>query len=311
MTVYLDIVLLENICMNYIILYATGLINKVKINNIRIFLSSLLGGTYAVMSFISILEIYSTIILKLILSVSMVYLAFKPKKIRTLVKEIIIFYLTSFALGGAAFFLLYFIKPQDILIKNGVYIGTYPIKIALLGGIVGFIVINIAFKIIKGKLNKKSMFCDIEINFMNKTSKVKAMIDTGNLLKEPITMSPVIVVEKNMLEEVIPNNILDNIDKIISGKSSDIIDDLDEKYKSRFKVIPFSSLGKQNGILLGFRADKVIIEYEENEIEQKNIIIAIYNQILSKYEKYTALIGIDLLEEGGIKKNEYITNIKK
>lgn len=311
MTVYLDIVLLENICMNYIILYATGLINKVKINNIRIFLSSLLGSTYAVMSFISVLEIYSTIILKLILSISMIYLAYKPKNLKTLIKETIIFYLSSFALGGAAFFLLYFIRPQDILIRNGVYIGTYPIKIALLGGIVGFIIINISFKIIKGKLNRKNMFCDIEIYFIDKISKVKAMIDTGNLLKEPITGAPVIVVEKNMLENVIPKNIIDNIDKIIIGDSQEIIENLDEEYKSRFKVIPFSSLGKQNGILLGFRSDKIIIEYEENKIEENNVIIAIYNQTLSKYEKYTALIGIDLLEEGGVKKNEYITNIKK
>ena len=124
-------------------------------------------------------------------------------------------------------------------------------------------------------------------------------------------MSTVFVLDIKMLEEVIPKNILDNIEKIITGKGHEIIDDLDEEYKSRFKVIPFSSLGKQNGILLGFRVDKVIIEYEENEIEEQNVIIAIYNQTLSKYEKYTALIGIDLLEEGGIKKSEYITNIKK
>ena len=51
--------------------------------------------------------------------------------------------------GGCAFALLYFIKPENIIMKNGVYIGTYPIKIALLGGIVGFVVTYIAFKIIK------------------------------------------------------------------------------------------------------------------------------------------------------------------
>ena len=47
--------------------------------------------------------------------------------------------------------------------KNGVYIGTYPIKIALLGGIVGFIITNIAFKIIKTKLKKKDMIYKIKI----------------------------------------------------------------------------------------------------------------------------------------------------
>ena len=68
-----------------------------------------------------------------------------------------IFYLTSFVFGGCAFALLYFVKPQDVLMKNGVYIGTYPIKIALLGGIVGFIITNIAFKIIKNKAKKEKI----------------------------------------------------------------------------------------------------------------------------------------------------------
>ena len=163
MTVYLDIILIENICMNYIILLATGLILKNKISNLRLFLSSLLGSIYAVSSYITKLEMYSTIIMKILLSITMIYIAFKPKNVKRVFKQLVIFYLTSFAFGGCAFALLYFVRPQDILMKNGVYIGTYPLKIALLGGIVGFVIINISFKIIKNKLNKNNMFCDIEI----------------------------------------------------------------------------------------------------------------------------------------------------
>ena len=57
---------------------------------------------------------------------------------------------------------------NKILMKNGVYIGTYPIKIAILGGIVGFTITVIAFRYVKTKLNKKSMFCELEIYFENK-----------------------------------------------------------------------------------------------------------------------------------------------
>ncbi len=34
MTVYLDVVLIENLCMNYIILFATAYIVKIKINHL-------------------------------------------------------------------------------------------------------------------------------------------------------------------------------------------------------------------------------------------------------------------------------------
>ena len=40
------------------------------------------------------------------------------------------------------------------------------------------------------------MFCSIIIKLNKKKVKIRAMIDTGNLLKEPISNIPVIVVEK-------------------------------------------------------------------------------------------------------------------
>ena len=60
-----------------------------------------------------ILEIYSSLIVKVILSICMVYIAFKSEKITKLLKQLLIFYLTSFTFGGVSFALLYFIRPQD------------------------------------------------------------------------------------------------------------------------------------------------------------------------------------------------------
>ena len=47
MTIYLDVVLFENLCMNYIILFATAYILKMKKKNIRLLISSLIGGIYS------------------------------------------------------------------------------------------------------------------------------------------------------------------------------------------------------------------------------------------------------------------------
>ncbi len=304
MIIYIDVILLENIIMNYIILVATAFISKTKRNHLKILLSSLLGSIYAVMSFLSTLEIYSTLILKILLSIAMIQIAFKPQKIKKMIKQIIIFYLTSFSFGGCAFFLLYYIRPQDILMKNGIYIGTYPLKITLLGGILGFIVINVCFRLVKERLNKNNMFCDITIDIEGKKANVKAMIDTGNLLKDPITKSPVIVVEKNSLNELIDRYILDNISKIIMGMEIN----LPEKYLTKMKVIPFTSLGKENGMLVGIRSDKITIHFEDEEKTIYGVIIGIYEKMLTKNNSYTALIGLDIIQ--GCEKNEFIANAK-
>lgn len=215
MTIYIDVVLIENLIMNYIILFATGIILKNEINHIRIILASLLGAIYSILAYTSVLNIYSSLILKIILSVIIVYIAYNPQNVKQLWKDILIFYLTSFVFGGAAFALIYIVKPQDILMKNGLFLGTYPLKTIILGTIIAFIVIITAFKIVKTKITKNDMFCKIKIKVNKQEIETKAMIDTGNLLKEPITNTPVIVVEHTLLYESVPKEILNNLENVI------------------------------------------------------------------------------------------------
>lgn len=294
MTVYIDIILLENLCMNYIILFATAYIMKIKISHIRIIASSSIGAVYSIMLYMQILPIYSSIFMKIILSVAMVYISYAPKTVKIAIKQLIIFYLISFAFGGCAFALLYFVKPEDIFIKNGVYIGTYPLKIALLGGIVGFIITYIAFKIIKNKATKEEMIYKLKIKINDKTVEVNALLDTGNKLKDPITLVPVIVIEKQKLYNFLPEEILENIDKIIGGDSDKLIEE-NIKYMSKFRVIPYNSIGKQNGLMLGFKADEVKIIIDEEERTIKNTIIGIFNQSFNS-QTYSALISLEIIE---------------
>lgn len=293
MTIYIDVVLLENLIMNFIILLATGLILKEKIKKIRLLLSSLLGAIYSVVSYMSILEIYSSMILKIILSIVITYIAFNPQTIKKMWKDLLIFYLTSFVFGGAAFALIYIVKPQEILMKNGLFLGTYPLKTIILGAIIAFIIIMTAFTVVKSKITKKDMFCKVSILLNGKNIETIAMVDTGNLLKEPITNTPVMVVEHTLLYDCIPKEILNHLDELLGGDFDKIPEDIKEEYIAKLKFIPFSSLGKQNGMLLGIRADSVTIKEDEQEKKKENIIIGIYNKSLTKRGEYRALIGIE------------------
>ena len=258
--------------MNSIILYATSIILKLKPKLFRILISSAIGSIYSIILYITEMKIYSSIISKIILSIIMTYVAFNPQNIKKMWKQILIFYLTSFVFGGVALYLIYFLKPQDILIKNGMYVGENILKIILLGGIVAFVVIKISLKIIKTKISSKDMYCNIKIKLNEKEVETIAMHDTRNLIKEPITNTPV----------------------IINGNLSDIPEEIQEKYISKMRCIPFKSLGKENGMLLGIRADEIeVIKEDENKII-KNAIIGIYDKSLTKRGEYRALVGIDL-----------------
>ena len=82
MTIYIDIVLIENLIMNYIILFTTAVVLKIKVNHIRLILASLLGAGYSIIAYMGIIKVYSSIILKIILSVLIIYIAFNPQNIK-------------------------------------------------------------------------------------------------------------------------------------------------------------------------------------------------------------------------------------
>ncbi len=199
--------------------------------------------------------------------------------------------------------LLFFISPNNLRMENNHFIGTYPIKIAVLAGGVGFIVITIISNIIRSNLDKRAMICDLEIYYDGKYKKIKTMLDTGNLLKEPISKTDVVIVEKDSLEGLISNDILKNIKCILNGNWLE--DSNIHSYK--FKLIPFSSLGNDNGLLIGFKPDYIKI-YGEEECIRKNILIGIYDGKLSRTNSYTSLIGLDILNKEE-KVNEFIQNV--
>lgn len=293
MTIYVDIVLVENIMINCIILYATGIIIKNKMNFMKIFCGSLIGAIYVVYQYIFKLDMCSNNLLKILLSLLMIVVAFNPHDFKAMFRQVLIFYLTTFTFGGLATYLIYVLKPQEVVVKNGMYVGTYVMKAIFIGAIMGTVLLYQSFKLVKNKVTKKDIIKKIKIKFNSKYVVINAIVDTGNMLKEPITGNPVVIVEKESLYDVIPKEILDNTENILGGDFENIQENIKDEYISRIKMIPFSSLGKQNGMLVGIRADEIeILEEYSNKIN--NVIVGIYNKSFTKKGEYNALIGIDL-----------------
>lgn len=300
MTIYLDIVFLENFILNYIIILSTAIISKSNIRINRIIIASIIGGIYSILNYIVEYSFFSDLIIKILISIIMVIVSFGDFKIAKVFKQTVFFYLVSFTFGGIAFMIIFTLKPENIIIKNNHFIGTYPLKIAVLSGGVGFIIISIISQIIKNK--KGLILYDLEIYYKGRIKKIKTMMDTGNLLKEPITKADVIIVEKDSLKEIVSENILNNISNIIVD-----INYLTNIHEYNFKLIPFSSLGNENGLLIGFKPDYIKI-YADSIHVRDDVIIGIYNGKLSKNNSYTSLIGLEILNKEA-KKNEYFENV--
>ena len=291
MVVYVDIILIENLIMNYAILYTTFFIKKIKVSKIRILISAIIGAIYTIIIFVPKIGKFNNIISKILLSCAMIRVIHKERRLKKFIELLLMFYLTSFTIGGFAF-AISFLKHGQIYNYNNSLIIEFPVVSSIVALFIGIFLIKNVFKNIKNLIKKDDIFYQLEIYIEKKKSSITAILDTGNLIKDPITKTPVVIVTKNSIKNILPQELLYNIETILGGDCLGKLNN--EKIAKRITIIPYTSLGNENGMILGVKPDKIKIEGKVI----RNVVIGVYDKELSKRKKYDALFGLDLLKGG-------------
>lgn len=298
MEIYLDVLLLENLVINYLILYVTAKFSRLRVSTLRLFSGSIVGALYVVFIILQPgIKVYYTTFAKILLSIFIIAITFSPRKVIPFIKTLVMFYISTFIFAGAALAFLFF-NQQGGFVRNGiVYVfGQSKWSLMFFSILTVGIIIKIFWEVIQSKITKERLLIPVKISFDNRMIYLSALIDTGNSLKDPLTNIPVMVVEFKALEELLPieiKSIFENSQENDLNCVTAIISK--SKWFSRFRLIPFSSLGKENGMLIGFKPDFIVIGEEEDKRDVKNVIIGIYNRSLSRNEKYKALLGPELV----------------
>jgi stage II sporulation protein GA (sporulation sigma-E factor processing peptidase) len=181
MTVYIDVLFLENLFLNYIILLATAISRKSTIYFSKIFLASLIGSIFGIVNYVLPLNMILNFLFKIILSIVMVLIGFKNYNIKIFIKNILSLYLITLTFGGAAFMFMFFIDPEKIILKSNHFIGLYPVKMAILGGGFAFLLIILISKLVKDRI--KNLICDLEVGYNGKIIKIKSFIDSRKFVE--------------------------------------------------------------------------------------------------------------------------------
>ena len=216
--------------------------------------------------------------------------------------------MVSFIYSGCALAFIYFVKPKVIYIVNGIIIGgEYIFELVIISAIISYLLIKISMKLIKlkQKLTKNDMLCRIQIFNGKNIVKLNALLDTGNLLTDPISKSPVVIVDKNRVQNLFTVEYFSRIEALMGGDGLDYKNVCD----TRLKIIPYTSVGNSNGIMVAYKVDKVKVEYHGELSEINDVLIGFYNDALSRNNKYSALIGLQILERSKVK-NEHNTDFK-
>ena len=110
--------------------------------------------------------------------------------------------------------------------------------------------------------------------------------------------------EKEKLRALIPANEIDKIEDLLGGDEV-----VEESYNARIRAIPYMSVGNKNGIMIAYKVDWVKLEYQDEVNEINNVLVGIYNDALTKNNKYSALIGLQILERSTAE-NEFNTTFE-
>jgi len=288
-TVYADILFLINFAINFPVLYMTGKMARLHPPLWRLTLGAVLGATYAALMFFPRLSFGYSALAKVLFSLSVVALTFHIRGVRLYIKTVGFFYLVTFCLGGSVMALFYFTGAGVSLgavVKNGILYMNLPWKTLLLSVGISYCILCIGWGFLQNRLSKENMIRKVGIFWDGREVWLDALLDTGNALCEPFSGAPVIVAEYERLLPVLP--------PALAGAFSEgeprVEEITDEKIRGRIRVIPFSSLGKEHGMLIGFRPDQAKLLENEQIKDTGEVIVGIYTKPLARDRSYEALL---------------------
>jgi stage II sporulation protein GA (sporulation sigma-E factor processing peptidase) len=259
--------------------------------------SGVMALLYTLIVVIEPLRFVNVVVASVVILSAGVAVAFHPKGVKPFFKLIAAAYVISFTVGGlgmALFFLTdlpyaiyYIVADWDGFTR------TISWQLGLVGMILSYILIKFALKMAERFTLKRQMLCSVHISIGENNCSFDALVDTGHSLKEPLSQSPVIIVEFELIKHLLPDCLKILFREKIENDLTVLLTIREESFYKRIRMIPFSSLGRNNGMLIGFRPDSVKVEGGKHD--NNDVIIGIYNDKFCRDGRYRGLLSPELV----------------
>ena len=178
MIIYVDLVLMLNIFLDFILLMSVSVLLTRNTKLKRLLLGSVIGGLSTILLFISVSSLISFII-KIILGLLMVLSTYGYHSLKYTLNNLFYLYTLSFSVGGVMY----------LLMDSGYY--NYIVLI------IGFIIVLYFYiKMIKRYQETYSNYYKVKITIKDKDYDVIGYLDTGNKLK--YHHKPVVILDKKI-----------------------------------------------------------------------------------------------------------------
>lgn len=287
-TIYADLSFLINLIMDYAILWASGKISHSQIRHRRLLLASVLGALYALAQLYFGDSVFYSFVGKLLFSLLMVRVALPFNGWVNLGKQVLCFFGISFIAGGVALALVY-------ASYSATWQQHWPWICLILALVTILLIGREGERWLFRRLMPNLLHYPIQIYIEEQCCEGAAFLDTGNGLVDPLSRKPVVVAEYRWFSEQMP---MDFQGWLGAVSGDDILPVFSESsWANRVRMIPFSSVGKTHGLLVGLRCDRLVIGTGKKQVAHQDVVIALYPERLSVDNTYQALIPSAVLAE--------------
>lgn len=285
--IYLDILLLVNFLCAYFLLLAAGTLSAQRASFGRMLLSSCLAALCALILFAPQLPFPAQLAYKLGTAAAIVAAAYGCRGIRRYLTAIFWYAALNLLLAGLA--VLFILKNESPLVQTGnltVYLRISPL---LLLGLSGLCCLGVELaRRFMAQPKPASSIVGVQLELCGQVVRLRAALDTGCHLKDPITCLPVLLVSYPDARARLPREARSFLDDWFGGQRRS-----EPPPGARLRVIPCTT-ATERGLLPGFAVGGIDLITTEGPQELGRSAIAFSPQEFGS-EEYEALYGPEFL----------------
>lgn len=274
---YVEYYAIENLLVNYIIISCTAIISKNHSSIKKKWTGAAIGMIYSILYLFNAFNLFFSIPMKILLILIVTKIAFSHETVKGYIRVLTIFYFVNIFIAGSSFFIIYCTRLTHLTI-------SFIILISYLSGTI----LKYIYNDIKELKYMTSMKKDMTVCIDEKEIELKALMDTGNLLKDPISKSEVVIISANKLYEILPEEFKKLDLKNINISSIDrVIANIDKNISYRIRMIPVKQINDSN-LVIGIKSDYIKVDGQKIP----NVIVGLSN---FKEDGYNAILNPQLL----------------
>jgi len=295
MVYYIEYIFAENFFIDFILLFITGKLIKRIIIFRRLIIAAAIGALYVILTAYIGRDFMTYFIVKFSISILMIMVAYDSKGILTNIRVILCFYITSLIMVGIITALYYL--DYDRLTVNAIVLSLF----------IGYAALHFFFKEIKARIEKSNYMRSITIGADNKSKILRAYIDTGNELTDPMTGKPVIVVSIDSIKNILGEDLYDEVLCFYRNKESNYENLLNmNNNEIKLRIVKYNTISSMGEKMVCFVPDSIKITDGDKNIINADAVIGIYPKKISQKEDYDALLFKKLLEWESETHNEHV-----